>query len=213
MQTATIRGADWLLFRLVSRSRQNRKHASLLSWRREKHLDLVLDAVIKTSACLTTYLQTQQPQTFQECSKGRLSPPSSLPVLIVERLIITYWDYSCLWRNSNLVEDQSAKILNDAFMQGVMAKSCIHFATGQEFIVTDENRVRLCMSNWKERIEAKRGWYTPLSLTVTLGFGLAATASFRDLFGFSKDVIQAAALIAFLISLGWLVFRCACPLG
>lgn len=104
-----------------------------------------------------------------------------------------------------MADESQAQIVGGAIMQEVMQKSCVHLAIGQEFIVTDESKVRLHISDWKNRIEAKNAWHTPLGLAATLFLGFFATDKFRG-FGewVNADTVKAFVALCFVASVVWL---------
>ena len=75
---------------------------------------------------------------------------------------------------------------------------------GQGTIVTTEDRVRLCLQNAIDRLGAKRAWWTPSALLVTLLLALT-TAEFKEQFAISAATWQAFFLFLALFSLIWTV--------
>jgi len=206
-QNLTIRGADCLLFQRVPRSVQSRRCASLKSYRDVEHGDLVLDAAIPTWVYLTSFL----PACLHLLAGGRPlkhqprhSPPSPSFAQTAGVCTTTCWEYSNRWRNSALA-DESANLVTDAFMRQVMAKSCVHLAVGQEFIMMDDNKIRIHMSEWKRRIDKKGAWHLPLGIFITLLYG-SITGSFRDLLGFPGIFWESLSLFLWAASGVWLAY-------
>ena len=75
---------------------------------------------------------------------------------------------------------------------------------GQGTIVTTEDRVQLCLQNAIDRLDAKRKWWTPSALLVTLVLALT-TAEFKEQFAISAATWQAFFLFLALSSLIWTV--------
>ena len=75
---------------------------------------------------------------------------------------------------------------------------------GQGTIVTTEDRVRLCLQNAIDSLGAKRAWWTPSALLVTLTIALT-TAEFKDQFAIPAATWEAIFLLSAAASLIWTV--------
>lgn len=70
------------------------------------------------------------------------------------------------------------------------------------FIITTEDKLRLCLQNAIDLLGTKREWWTPSALLVTLVLALT-TAEFKEKFVFPAATWQAFFLLLVLVSLIW----------
>lgn len=91
----------------------------------------------------------------------------------------------------------------DTLLSNLVQQSKTYLNTGQNFIGTTEDKIRLCLATHIDAVSKKKGWITPLtwSLTIILVF---ITSEFHD-FVLSKDAWQAVFAIGLIISVIWLV--------
>ncbi len=80
----------------------------------------------------------------------------------------------------------------------------IHWNLEQVVIVTTEDKLRLCLQNAIDRLDAKRKWWTPLATLLTLVLALTTT-EFKDQFTIPAATWQAIFLILTGASLIWAV--------
>jgi len=73
----------------------------------------------------------------------------------------------------------------------------------QVFIVTTEDKVRICLNRHLDRVERRRDWIAPLGVLITLVVTLVTT-TFRDLW-LSKDAWQALFIFAAFGAAVWLM--------
>jgi hypothetical protein len=87
---------------------------------------------------------------------------------------------------------------------GSQENSDLYSNVGQNYVQTTEDKLKICLTDHKNLLEAKSKWQTPASIVVSIGLALF-TADFKDAFGLGKDVWQAVFVIAFCLSLMWLI--------
>ena len=80
----------------------------------------------------------------------------------------------------------------------------IHWNLEQVVIVTTEDKLRLCLQNAIDRLDAKWKWWTPLATLLTLVLALTTT-EFKDQFTIPAATWQAIFLILTGASLIWAV--------
>ena len=80
----------------------------------------------------------------------------------------------------------------------------IHWNLEQVVIVTTEDKLRLCLLKTIDRLDAKRKWWTPLSVFVTLVLTLTTT-EFKDRFDIPAATWQAFFLLLTVASFIWAV--------
>jgi hypothetical protein len=73
----------------------------------------------------------------------------------------------------------------------------------QDVITTTEDKVRLTLSDYLKKMEKKRGWLTPMGLTISFTLTLMMSA-FRD-WGLSADTWKALFIIGDIAFFIWLV--------
>ena len=81
--------------------------------------------------------------------------------------------------------------------------SKIHWNLESVFIITTEDKLRLCLHKNIDRLDVKRKWATPLALLVSLLLALT-TADFKDLF-IPSEAWLAIFLIAAVVSFFWTI--------
>lgn len=70
--------------------------------------------------------------------------------------------------------------------------------------MTDENRVKLGLIEWKRRIETKQNWHTPLGIVVALALALLTTSSFQAFGWLTADMVKGVLLTSLVMSVVWL---------
>ena len=81
--------------------------------------------------------------------------------------------------------------------------SKIHWNLESVFIITTEDKLRLCLHKNIDRLDVKRKWATPSALLVSLLLALT-TADFKDLF-IPSEAWLAIFLIAAVVSFFWTI--------
>jgi hypothetical protein len=74
----------------------------------------------------------------------------------------------------------------------------------QKIIVTNEDKVRLCLSEHLKKMQKKGGWIAPLGILIPIVLALIAS-NFKD-FGLNATVWQAIFVIAGIAAFVWLVY-------
>lgn len=74
----------------------------------------------------------------------------------------------------------------------------------QDVITTTEDKVRLILMDYLKKMEKKKGWLTPMGLTISLTLTLMMSA-FKD-FGLTADTWLAIFIIGDVVSAAWLVY-------
>ena len=91
----------------------------------------------------------------------------------------------------------------DAAGQVIQKTSHIHFNLEQHFILTTEDKLRLCLMGYLGRVERKKGWIAPLGILVTIVV-TCVTAQFQE-FYLSAAEWKAVFIVAGFLAGGWLV--------
>lgn len=74
----------------------------------------------------------------------------------------------------------------------------------QDVISTTEDKVRLTLLGYLKKTEKKKGWLTPMGLTISLTLTLMLSA-FKD-WGLTADTWKAIFIIGDVVSFVWLVY-------
>ena len=74
----------------------------------------------------------------------------------------------------------------------------------QDVITTTEDKVRLTLMGYLKKTEKKKGWLTPMGLTISLTLTLMMSA-FKD-WGLTADTWKAVFVIGDIASAAWLVY-------
>lgn len=92
---------------------------------------------------------------------------------------------------------------NESINDGLIKNLKIHTNLAQEVVVTTEDKIRICLISYLNRISKKRGWIAPCGILLTIIITFL-TAKFKD-FIFSADSWTAVFIIAAFLSTVWLV--------
>ena len=92
----------------------------------------------------------------------------------------------------------------EAIQQKFYQTSKIHWNLESVFIITTEDKLRLCLHKNIDRLDVKRKWWTPLALFVSLLLALT-TAEFKEQFTIPAATWQAFFLLLAVVSLIWTV--------
>jgi hypothetical protein len=74
----------------------------------------------------------------------------------------------------------------------------------QDVITTTEDKVRLTLNDYLKKMEKKKGWLTPMGLTISVTLTLMMSA-FKD-WGLSAPTWKAIFIIGDIASVGWLIY-------
>jgi hypothetical protein len=74
----------------------------------------------------------------------------------------------------------------------------------KDVITTTEDKLRLTLMGYLKKMEKKRGWLTPMGLTISLTLTVMMSA-FKD-WGFSADTWKAIFIIGDIASAAWLIY-------
>ena len=91
----------------------------------------------------------------------------------------------------------------ETIQQKFYQTSKIHWNLESVFIITTEDKLRLCLHKNIDRLDVKRKWSTPSALLVSLLLALT-TADFKDLF-IPSEAWLAIFLIAAVVSFFWTI--------
>jgi hypothetical protein len=90
------------------------------------------------------------------------------------------------------------------FAGKVLQKSSqIHFNLDQEFIVTTDDKIRLCLIKHTDRLEKRKAWITPLGIFITLAI-VFPTTTFSPFF-LDANTWEAIFIVATFLSFIWLI--------
>ena len=96
------------------------------------------------------------------------------------------------------------EISEETLQQKLYQTNTIHWNLEQVVIVTTEDKLRLCLQNAIDRLGAKREWWTPSALLVTLILALTTT-EFKDQFDIPAATWLAIFLIAAAVTFLWTI--------
>ena len=85
----------------------------------------------------------------------------------------------------------------------IQKTSKIYLNLGQEFILTTDDKFRLCLNKHLSRVEKRKAWMTPFGILLAILI-VFPTTTFQP-FVCSAETWEAAFIISGLISLGWLI--------
>lgn len=103
--------------------------------------------------------------------------------------------------HNNVTEDLLEQELQ---LRSLVDVGDIHFNVSQSFVITTEDKLRLCLNGHLGRLERKREWLTPFGLLLAIVTTLATT-DFRA-FGLSAETWYAIFLMTGVVSFFWLVW-------
>ena len=87
----------------------------------------------------------------------------------------------------------------------VFNKSHIYSNVAQEFIVTTDDKLRLCLIQYQAALRAKREWIAPISLLLPTVIAFTSV-EFRPFLGLDAEIWGAIFLLATVGSFIWLVY-------
>ena len=96
------------------------------------------------------------------------------------------------------------EISEETLQQKLYQTNTIHWNLEQVVIVTTEDKLRLCLQNAIDRLGAKREWWTPSALLVTLILALTTT-EFKDQFAIPAATWHAFFLFLVIGTVLWTV--------
>ena len=97
----------------------------------------------------------------------------------------------------------SDSVITEALSKNFIQNSKLHLNLSQDTIVITEDKIRLCLMEYRDRLEVKRGWVAPAGILVTI-VATFATTTFRD-FLLEASAWKAFFAIAGICNFGWLV--------
>lgn len=100
--------------------------------------------------------------------------------------------------------DSKTSILQETINKEILEKSKVHLNLEEGFIITTEDKIKLCLIRYLKGLEKKNSWITPLGLLITV-IVTFLTTDFKDWL-FSKYTWQAIFLISGAIFFVWLIF-------
>ena len=95
-------------------------------------------------------------------------------------------------------------ITSSDFIERLITNSEVYQNVSQKFIITTEDKLRLCLSEHLKQLEKKRSWVAPLGILITIIVTLV-TSNFKKV-GLDAATWQAIFIIAGLIALGWFIY-------
>lgn len=105
--------------------------------------------------------------------------------------------------NNEEKNPQQVNISIDSISPQLVNVSEVHLNVDQEVIITTEDKIRICLSDYMKKMEKKRGWITPLAIFITIIIAFS-TSTFKDI-GLDASTWRAIFIIAGIISFGWLI--------
>lgn len=88
-------------------------------------------------------------------------------------------------------------------IQGLLEGSQFYDNTAQEFIHTTADKLKLCLIEHRDALNAKNSWIAPLGIFIALLATLVA-ADFHDFLGFTAEVWESIHIVAIVLSGLWL---------
>lgn len=107
--------------------------------------------------------------------------------------------------NEEITPPAQAIINTKSLANQMVDISKVYLNVSQEVIITTEDKVRLCLSEYIKRIEKKRGWIAPLGILVAIILTFV-TSTFDKTFGLEAALWKAFFIFGGLLSFGWLIF-------
>jgi hypothetical protein len=101
--------------------------------------------------------------------------------------------------------NQAKEELDQSFVQNIIQSSTMHVNLREHFIVTTEDKVRLCMIKHANSISRRGAWIAPFSLFITILIVLL-TAEFQNKFSVLKATWQAFFILSAIGTLGWSIW-------
>ena len=98
---------------------------------------------------------------------------------------------------------QQGNISIDSISPQLVNVSEVHLNVDQEVIITTEDKIRLCLSDYMKKMEKKRSWITPFAIFITIIITFS-TSTFKDI-GLDASTWKAIFIIVGIISFGWLI--------
>ena len=86
----------------------------------------------------------------------------------------------------------------------IQQTSKVHLNLDQEFILTTEDKVLICLTQHLSRMERKKGWIAPLGIFLTILI-VFQTTTFQSFF-VSAETWEAIFIISGVISFSWLIY-------
>ena len=80
----------------------------------------------------------------------------------------------------------------------------VHKNTDQDYIITTEDKARLCLAKYSSRLGKRRSWIAPLGILIAIILAIVTT-TFKD-FGLEAEVWKALFIISAIIVFGWLLY-------
>lgn len=97
-----------------------------------------------------------------------------------------------------------ANIDTESVVKGMVGVSRVHQNVTQELVVVTEDKIRICLSNYKDRIGSKRAWIAPLGILLTIIIAFPTT-DFKEQFEIPASTWQAFFMFVGLASFIWLL--------
>jgi hypothetical protein len=98
---------------------------------------------------------------------------------------------------------KQAQIVMDIAGQKIQDASIVYVNLGQGIILTNEDKIRICLMEHLGRMEGKRAWFVPLGIFLTI-LVVFPTTTFHD-FLVSGDTWRAVFILCGGISFIWLI--------
>jgi hypothetical protein len=95
-------------------------------------------------------------------------------------------------------------ITGQKIQREVLETSQFHMNVKQGFVLTTEDKIRICLMRYLDGFAKSQAWITPLSLCLTIGVALL-TADFKS-FVLPKETWQACFFIALGLSFVWFLY-------
>jgi hypothetical protein len=88
--------------------------------------------------------------------------------------------------------------------EDIIKESSIHTNVSQQVIVTTYDKVKLCLIEHQNELNAKNGWIAPIGVFIALLTALV-TANFREFLNLPPDTWQALFLLGLALSVVWTI--------
>ncbi|MCK4653445.1 MAG: hypothetical protein KAU01_03275 [Candidatus Cloacimonetes bacterium] len=106
--------------------------------------------------------------------------------------------------NEQKIPSGKIKIDTESLKNQLVNVSEVHLNVSQDFIITTEDKVRLCLSEHLKRMEMKRSWMAPFGIFIAI-LVTFITSTFKDA-GLSADTWRAIFIIVGILSFVRLVW-------
>ena len=101
-------------------------------------------------------------------------------------------------------EEKKSIFDTSAINENLIKDSKVHTNLAQDFILTTEDKIRICLTKYLNKIDKRNRWFAPAGVLVTV-IGTLLTTKFKD-FYFSADTWTAIFFMVAILSSLYLIY-------